>query len=153
MANTYYQCYVHLVFAVKYRECLINESIRERVQKYICGIVNQDKCKVISIYCNPDHTHILVGFRPSISISDLVRDIKSVSSKFINEEKLLKQQFNWQDGYGAFTCSHSQITAVANYIKNQPVHHKSSSFKEEYLHFLEKFGVEYDERYLFEWVD
>jgi len=153
MANTYYQCYVHLVFAVKYRECLINESIRERIQKYICGIVNQDKCKVISIYCNPDHTHILVGFRPSISISDLVRDIKSVSSKFINEEKLLKQQFNWQDGYGAFTCSHSQITVVANYIKNQPVHHKSSSFKEEYLHFLEKFGVEYDERYLFEWVD
>jgi REP element-mobilizing transposase RayT len=152
MANTYYQCYIHLVFAVKYRECLIDESIRERVQKYICGIVNQDKCKVISIYCNPDHTHILVGFRPAISISDLARDIKAVSSKFINEEKLLRFQFNWQDGYGAFTCSHSQIAAVSNYINNQPEHHKKKSFREEYLHFLEKFEVEYDKQYLFDWI-
>jgi len=106
MANTYYQCYVHLVFAVKHRECLIHESKREKIQKYICSIVNQDKCKVICIHCNPDHTHILVGFRPSISITDLVKDIKAVSSKFINEQKLMQFHFNWQDGYGAFTCSH-----------------------------------------------
>ncbi|MCL2596695.1 MAG: IS200/IS605 family transposase [Paludibacter sp.] len=152
MANTYSQCYVHIVFAVKHRDCLIHESNREKIQKYICGIVNQDKCKVLCIYCNPDHTHILVGFRPSISISYLVRDIKSVSSKFINEQQLMPYHFNWQDGYGAFTCSHSQIDSVANYIKRQPEHHKNRNFKEEYLHILEKFGIEYDNQYLFEWI-
>ena len=153
MANTYYQCYVHLIFAVKHRECLIHESIREKIQQYICGIVNQDKCKVICIYCNPDHTHILAGFRPSISFSDLVRDIKSVSSKFINEQRLMRFHFNWQDGYGAFTCSHSQINTVSNYIKKQSEHHKKQTLKDEYLHFLEKFEIEYDNQYLFEWID
>ena len=153
MANTYYQCYVHLIFAVKHRECLIDETNREKIQKYICGIVNQDKCKVICIYCNPDHTHMLVGFRPSVAISDLVRDIKSVSSQFINEEKLMQFHFNWQDGYGAFTCSHSQITIVSNYIKKQREHHTTQPFREEYLHFLEKHAVEYDKQYLFEWID
>ena len=153
MANTYYQCYVHIVFAVKHRDCSISEQNREKIQKYICGIVNQDKCKVISIYCNPDHTHILVGFRPSISVSDLVRDIKSVSSKFINEQRLMHFRFNWQDGYGAFTCSHSQITAVSNYILKQPEHHKKQTFKGEYFNFLEKFEIKFDEQYLFEWID
>jgi len=153
MANTYYQCYAHLVFAVKHRDCLISESNREMIQKYISGIVNQDKCKVVSIYCNPDHTHILVGFRPSISISDLVRDIKSVSSKFINEQKLIRFHFQWQDGYGVFTCSHSQLVHVANYIKNQPKHHGKQNFKEEYLCFMKKFEIDYDEQYLFDWID
>ena len=153
MANTYYQCYAHLVFAVKNRNCMIIESIREKIQKYICGIVHQDKCKVISIYCNPDHVHLLVGFRPSISISDLVRDIKSVSSKFINEQKLTRSHFHWQDGYGVFTCSHSQITTVSNYIKKQPVHHNKQRFREEYLRFLGKFEIEHDEQYLFEWIN
>ena len=153
MANTYFQCYVHLVFAVKHRECLILESNREKIQKYICGIVNQDKCKVISIYCNPDHTHILVGFRPSIAISDLVRDIKSVSSKFINEQRLMRFRFNWQDGYGAFTCSHSRIDVVSNYIKRQPKHHKRQSFKDEYLCFLDKHEIEFDNQYLFDWIN
>jgi REP element-mobilizing transposase RayT len=95
------------------------------IQKYICGIVNQDKCKVICIYCNPDHTHILTGFRPSISISDLVRDIKSVSSKFINEQKLMRFHFNWQDGYGAFTCSHShyqyKTQGISEYSTHEPL--------------------------------
>jgi len=152
MANTYFQCYVHLVFAVKHRDSLILESNREKIQKYICGIINQDKCKVISIYCNPDHTHILVGFRPSISISDLVRDIKSVSSKFINEQQLIQFRFNWQDGYGAFTCSHSKIYDTSNYIARQPEHHKKQSFKDEYLHFLEKYAIEYEKQYLFDWI-
>ncbi|MDR1274535.1 MAG: IS200/IS605 family transposase [Odoribacteraceae bacterium] len=150
---TYYQCYTHLIFAVKDRECLIREPIREKIQAYICGIVNQDKCKVISIYCNPDHTHLLVGFRPSISISDLVRDIKSVSSKFINEQKLIYSHFQWQDGFGAFTYSHSQITNVSNYINDQVEHHKKQSFKDEYQRFLEKYEIVYDEQYLFDWLD
>ena len=153
MANTYYQCYVHLVFAVKHRDCMIRETHREKTQKYICGIVNQNKCKVICIYCNPDHTHMLIGYRPSISISDLMRDVKSVSSKFINEQKMMRCHFNWQDGYGAFTCSHSQITSVSDYIRQQPVHHKKRTFREEYLLFLEKNQIEYDIQYLFEWFD
>ena len=153
MANTYYQCYVHLVFTVKNWDCIIYESNREKIQKYICGVVSQDKCKVISIYCNPDHTHILVGFRPSISVSDLVRDIKSVSSKFINEQKLMRCHFSWQDGYGAFTCSHSHITSVSDYILKQPEHHKKQTFKDEYLNFLKKYEIEHDEQYLFEWID
>ena len=153
MANTYYQCYAHLVFAVKHRDCMIREMHREKIQKYICGIVNQDKCKVLCIYCNPDHTHILVGYRPSISISDLMRDIKSVSSKFINEQKIMRCHFNWQDGFGAFTCSHSQITSVSDYIKQQPEHHRKRTFREEYLLFLKKNNIEYDLQYLFEWFD
>ncbi|MDR1459758.1 MAG: IS200/IS605 family transposase [Bacteroidales bacterium] len=153
MANTYYQCYAHIVFAVKYRDCLISESNREKVEKYISGIVNQDKCKIISIYCNPDHIHILVGFRPSISISDLVRDIKSVSSKYINEQELTTIRFRWQDGYSVFTCSHSLITIVSNYIKNQPKHHQNKTFKDEYIRFMEKNEIEYDERYLFDCLD
>ena len=153
MANTYHQCYVHLVFAVKHRDCLICESNRERIQKYICGIVKQDKCRILCVFCNPDHTHVLVGFRPSISISDLVRNIKSVSSKFINEQKLMHFRFNWQDGYGAFTCSKSQIASVSNYINNQPEHHRKKTFREEYINFLEKFEIEYDEQYLFEWIN
>jgi REP element-mobilizing transposase RayT len=153
MANTYYQCYVHLVFAVKNRDCLIHKSIREKIQKYICGIINQDKCKLISIYCNPDHTHVLVGFRPSLSISDLVRDIKSVSSKFINEQRLINSHFQWQDGYGAFTCSHAQITNVSNYINNQPEHHKKQIFTDEYQQFLEKYEIAYDKQYLFDRLD
>jgi REP element-mobilizing transposase RayT len=152
MANTYYQCYGHIIFAVKHRDSQISESIRERVQQYICGIIDQDKCKAIAIYCNPDHTHILVGIRPSISISDLVRDIKSVSSKFINEKKLTKCRFQWQDGYGVFTCSHSHLTRVSDYIFNQPIHHQNQNFQTEYYQFLEKFEIEYDERYLFDWL-
>jgi REP element-mobilizing transposase RayT len=148
MANTYCQCYAHLIFAVKCRDCLIIESEREKVQKYIVEIVHRDRCKVISIYCNPDHAHVLVGFRPSVSISDLVRNIKSVSSKFINEQKML--HFQWQDGYGAFTCSHSQLTVISDYINNQPEHHQRQTFENEYIGFLEKYEIEYDKQYLFD---
>jgi REP element-mobilizing transposase RayT len=129
---------------------LIPEANREKIQKYICGIVNQDKCKVIAIYCNPDHIHILVGFRPSICISDLVRDIKSVSSKFINEQMLTRVRFHWQDGYSAFTCSHSAITTVSNYIKNQPKHHRKQNFEDEYIRSLEKYEIEYNKQYVFD---
>lgn len=101
----------------------------------------------------PDHTHLLIGLRPSISISDLVRDIKAGSSKFINDTKLIKGKFNWQEGFGVFSYSRSQIDTVIKYIQNQEKHHRKKSFKEEYIEFLEKFAVEYDERYLFEWID
>ena len=153
MANTFTQIYVQIVFAVQGKHYLIRESIRERIEKYICGIVSNNQSKPISIYCNPDHVHILIGLHPSISISDMARDIKSGSSKWINEDGLIKGKFKWQEGYGAFTYSKSQIGSVAKYILNQPEHHKKKSFKEEYLNMLHKLDIKYDDRYLFEWYD
>ena len=153
MANTYSQIYTHIVFAVKGRQNLINPNIREELHKYITGIITNRDQKLLSIFCMPDHTHLLIGLKPSISISDLVRDIKAGSSKFINDKKLIKGKFSWQEGFGVFSYSRSQIDTVIKYIQNQEKHHHKKSFKEEYIDFLEKFAVEYDERYLFEWID
>jgi len=153
MANTYSQIYLHIVFAVKGRQNLIRAEIREDLHKYITGIITNRDQKLLSIFCMPDHSHLLVGLKPSISISDLVRDIKAGSSKFINDKKLIKGKFSWQEGFGVFSYSRSQIDNVIKYIQNQEKHHNKKSFKEEYIEFLEKFAVEYDEKYLFEWID
>ena len=153
MANTYTQMYIQVVFAVQFRENLIAKENREEVEKYICGIIFNKKCKVLAIYCNPDHVHILIALHPTISVSDLVRDIKANSSRFINEKGWLRGRFNWQDGFGAFTYAKSQIDEVVKYILRQPVHHQKQSFKEEYLSTLRKFEVEFDEKYLFDWVE
>ena len=152
MPNTYSQIYIQIVFAVKHRESLIHESIREQVEKYITGIITNKNQKLIAIYCNPDHIHILVGLKPSISISDLVRDIKVGSSNYIRDNKLVRGKFNWQDGFGAFSYSRSNLDNVVKYILNQAEHHKQKTFKEEYIDFLEKFEIEYDNKYLFEWI-
>lgn len=153
MANTYSQVYLHIVFAVKGRQNLIRAEIREELHKYITGIVTNRDQKLLSIFCMPDHTHLLVGLKPSISISDLVRDIKAGSSKFINDKKLIKGKFSWQEGFGVFSYSRSHIDTVIKYIQNQEKHHHKKTFKEEYIELLEKFAVEYDESYLFEWID
>jgi REP element-mobilizing transposase RayT len=153
LANTYSQIYVHIVFAVKGRQNLIRTEIREELHKYITGIVTNRDQKLLSIFCMPDHSHLLVGLKPVISISDLVRDIKAGSSKFINDKKLIKGKFSWQEGFGVFSYSRSQIDTVIKYIQNQEKHHHKKSFKEEYIEFLEKFAVDYDEKYLFEWID
>jgi putative transposase len=153
MPNTYTQLYVQIVFAVQGRDNLISKNIREKLEKYICGIISNNKSKPLSIYCNPDHTHVLIGLSPSVSISEQARDIKACSSKWINENKLVMGRFSWQDGYGAFSYSKSQIDAVSKYILNQPLHHKSASFRDEYLDILKKSEVEYDDRYLFEWYN
>ena len=151
MPNTYTQIYVQIVFAVQGRQNLISEKYRKKLEKYICGIISNKKSKPLAIYCNPDHTHILIGLHPSISISDMARDIKANSSKWINEQKWIAGKFKWQEGFGAFTYSKSQIDAVVKYILNQPQHHKKTSFKEEYINFLRKFEIDYNEKYLFEW--
>ena len=153
MSNTYSQLYVQIVFAVQGRQNVISEEIRERVEKYITQIINNKKSKPLAIYCNPDHIHVLIGINPSVSVSDLVREIKSNSSKWINEEKLVSGIFRWQEGFGAFTYSKSQIDSVIKYILNQPEHHKRTSFKEEYLKILNEFNIKYDMKYLFEWID
>lgn len=153
MPNTYSQIYIQIVFAVKGRQNLIPAKNREELHKYITGIVQNREQKMLSVFCMPDHTHILVGLKPSISISDLVRDIKSGSSKCITEKGWVKGKFNWQEGFGAFSYSRSQIDSVIKYILNQESHHKRRTFREEYIDLLTKFEIEYDERYLFEWIE
>ena len=130
MANTYSQMYVQVVFSVKYRAYIIQERHREEIEKIMCGMVTHRKCKPLAIYCNPDHVHILIGFNPTITVEDLMRDIKSASSKLINEKKWYPGTFRWQDGYGSFTYSKNEIGRVIDYIKNQPEHHKKESFKQ-----------------------
>ena len=153
MANTYTQLYVQFVFSVKGRENLIKEKFRDELEKVMCGIVSEHKCKTYAIYCNPDHTHIFVGLHPTISVSKIIEQVKSGSSNWLNEKKYIAGKFNWQDGYGAFTYSKSHIDKVVKYILNQPEHHKKQSFREEYLSFLDKFEIDYDPKYLFEWYD
>ena len=150
MANTYTQIYVQIVFAVQGRQNLIVENNREQLEKYICGIVSNKKSKPLAIYCNPDHTHVLIGLHPSVAVSDMARDIKASSSKWINENRWIKGNFKWQEGFSAFTYSKSQIDTVVNYILNQREHHKKKTFREEFLDFLEKFNVDYNEKYLFD---
>jgi len=153
MADTFSQLYIHIVFSVKSRENLISESWANELYKYITGIVKNDKQKLIIINGMPDHIHILLSISPNIAISDLVRDIKANSSRFINEKKFVKGKFHWQEGYGAFSCSKKNLEKVINYIKNQKEHHTMKSFKEEYINILKKLEIEYNEKYLFEWIE
>ena len=153
MPNTYSQIYIQIVFAVKGRQNLISKNNREELHKYITGIVQSREQKMLAIFAMPDHVHILVGMKPNLSISDLVRDIKAGSSKYINDNKWIQGKFNWQEGFGAFSYAKSQQDLVVKYILNQEEHHKTKSFKEEYLEFLEKFEIDYDEKYLFEWIE
>lgn len=150
MPNTYTQIMIQLVFVVKRRQAIIREKIREPLEKYITGIISKNGHKPLAIYCMPDHCHILVGLNPSQSISDLSRDIKSNSSKWLNEQKILKGQFNWQVGYGAFSYSKSHLDRVVKYILYQPVHHKKKTLKTEYLEILKNYNVDYDDKYLFD---
>jgi REP element-mobilizing transposase RayT len=153
MANTYSQIYIHIVFVVKGRANLVVERHREELQKYITGIVSNRGQKLIAIYCMPDHTHVFVGLKPTINVSELTRDIKAGSSKFINDNKWIVGKFSWQEGFGAFSHSSDRVSTVANYINNQKEHHAKKGFKEEYLQLLKESDIEYDEKYLFEWVE
>lgn len=153
MANTYSQIYIQIVFAVNGRFNLIPKQHREELHKFITGIVNNRDQKLLSIFSMTDHTHLLVGLKPSIAVSDLVRDVKAGSSKFISENHWVKGKFNWQEGFDSFSYSKSQIDKVIKYILNQEEHHRKKSFKEEYIEFLKKYEIEYDEKYLFEWIE
>lgn len=153
MAGTFSQIYIQVVFAVKGRESLIQKEWEERLYQYITGIIRAKEQKLIAINGMPDHIHIFIGMKPSCCLSDLVREVKKSSNDFINENKLSKFKFSWQEGYGAFSYSHSQIDAVAKYISNQKEHHRKITFKEEYVDFLKKFVIEYDEKYLFNWME
>ncbi len=153
MPNTFTQIHLQFVFAVKGRQNLLKELVRERLEKYITGIVQKYGHKLLSIYCMPDHTHLFVGFRPTQTVADFMREVKASSSEFINSEKLIAGRFNWQEGYGAFSYSKSHVQNVIDYVLHQPEHHRKKTFKEEYMEFLKRFEIPYEEKYLFEWYD
>jgi putative transposase len=149
MANTYSQIYLQIVFAVQCRQYLIRPEFREEVQKYMTGITTERGQKLLAIYCMPDHAHLLVGLKPAMALSDLVRDIKNASSNFINVKGWIMGRFCWQEGFGAFSYGHSQISGVIRYIRNQPEHHARRSFREEYLRLLRRFEIDHEERFIF----
>ncbi|SHG55297.1 REP element-mobilizing transposase RayT [Flavobacterium micromati] len=150
MANTYSQLYVQVVFAVKGRQNLISNTWKDELSKYITGIVTNEGQKLIAINGVSDHIHILIGIKPNKALSDLVRDIKANSSRFINEKAWVNGKFEWQTGFGAFSYSHSNLTNVIRYIQNQEEHHKAKTFKEEYVAFLEAFDVDYKTEFIFD---
>jgi len=150
MPGTFTQLYVQCIFAVKGRQKLLNKTWREDVFKYMAGILTNKGQKPIIINGVEDHVHLLIGLTSSVSISELIRDVKNNSSQFINNHNWVRGKFYWQEGYGAFTYSHSQLDMIYNYVKNQEEHHKVKSFKEKYLAFLNKFNVTYEEKYVFD---
>ncbi|MEO5594249.1 MAG: IS200/IS605 family transposase [Chitinophagaceae bacterium] len=149
MANTYTQLHIQFVFAVKYRATLIQKEWKDELHKYITGIINSNGHKMLQINGMPDHIHILTGLRPAQSISSLVQNIKTESSKWIKEKKFCSSAFAWQEGYGAFSYSKSHVANVIRYIQNQEAHHKKQTFLNEYRHFLQVFEIEYEEQYIF----
>lgn len=153
MPGTYSQIYIQVVFAVKGRENLIHKEWKDELCKYIVGIIKGKNQKPIIVNGVSDHIHVFIGLRPSMAISDLVRDIKNNSSNFINSKRWVKGKFSWQEGYGAFSYSHRQIETIYNYILNQEEHHRKKTFREEYLEFLHEFEIPHEEKYLFEWSD
>lgn len=150
MADTYTQLYIHIVFAVKGRQRLIPKQNKEALHQYITRIITNKKQTVLRINSMPDHIHILIGMKPNIALSELVRDIKANSSKFINKKQWVIGRFEWQSGFAAFSYSHSQLNDVIRYIENQEQHHAHLSFRDEYLAFLKRFNVSYNPKYVFD---
>ena len=153
MANTYTKLYIQIVFAVKGRASLIREEFRDELQKYITGIIQNKKQKLYAIYCMPDHVHIFVSMGPELAISDLMRDVKANATSFINDKRWVEGHFEWQRGFGAFSYSESQVKAVVNYVLNQREHHEKKTFREEYIELLKQFDIDFDNKYLFEFLD
>jgi len=152
MSNTYTQIHIHAVFAVQDRESLIKKDWQERLYTYIIAIIQNHEHKVLAIGGMPDHVHILFGFRPTQSLSDLMQQVKRDSSEWINQNKFTEGKFVWQEGYGAFSYGKSQVPAVVNYILKQEQHHSEKSFTEEYKKMLDIFGITYDEKYIFQQI-
>jgi putative transposase len=153
MANTYSQINIHCVFAVKGRENIITNTFRNDLHKYMYGILKNDNVFPLAIGGWKDHVHVFFELKPDLKISDLMRMLKSTSSKWINENHFVKGKFQWQEGYGAFSYSRSQRDKVIDYILKQEEHHYSKTFREEYMDMLKKFAVEYKEEYVFEFYD
>lgn len=150
MADTYSQIYIQIVFAVKGRDNLISSRWKDELYKYITGIITNEGQKLLAINGMPDHIHILIGLKPTATLSNIVRDIKANSSRFINERKWIEGKFEWQQGFGAFSYSHSQLTNVITYIQNQEEHHKTKTFSEEYIEFQKLYNIDFKNEFIFE---
>ena len=150
MANTYHQIYIQTVFAVKYRQAVIEKEWKAKFLGVIGNLISEANCKTIIVNGVEDHVHCFIGLKPVVSVSELMKTVKAKSSKYINDHSLTSERFEWQEGYGVFSYSHSQIDKVYKYIQKQEKHHKKQTFRDEYLDFLKKFNVEYDEQYLFQ---
>ncbi|HRX13172.1 MAG TPA: IS200/IS605 family transposase [Draconibacterium sp.] len=153
MANTFSQIYIQIVFAVQNRNALIQPAWEEELNKYITGVIQNKGQKMLAINGTNNHIHFLIGMKPTCCLSDLVREIKKASGSFIKDKQFSKFNFQWQEGFGAFSYSHSQLSDVIAYIENQKEHHKKRTFKEEYLAFLKAFEVEFKDEYLFQWLE
>lgn len=149
MPNTYTQIHIQSVFAVKRRIALIQPIWENRLYKYITGIIQENRHKLLAINGIPDHVHVFFGMRPHQSLSDLMQDIKGSSSEWINKNKFLVSHFEWQSGYGGFSYSKSQVAGVIAYVQNQKIHHREVSFLDEYKQLLKDFEISYDDRYIF----
>jgi putative transposase len=149
MANTYHQIYLQTVFAVKYRNAVIDKAWKETLFGVIGNLINETTCKTIIVNGVEDHVHCFLGLKPVVSVSELMKTVKAKSSKYINDHKLTKDRFEWQEGYGVFSYSQSSVDSVYKYIQNQEAHHKKQTFRDEYLDFLKKFKVDHDEQYIF----
>jgi REP element-mobilizing transposase RayT len=150
MANNYSQIYIQIVFAPEGRQSLIPKKHKEELHKYMTGIVTERRQKLLAVHCMPDHTHMLIGLKPSMALSDLVRDVKNASANFINRKRWVIGRFSWQEGFGAFSYGHSQLSGIINYIRDQERRHAKRTFREEYLRFLKKYEIEHDERFIFQ---
>jgi len=150
MANTYHQVYLQFIFAVKYRNAVLDKKWRSTLFGVIGNLINEPGCKTLIVNGVEDHVHCFLGLKPVVSMSELMKTVKAKSSKYINDHQLTKGRFEWQEGYGVFSYSHSQIDQVIQYITNQEEHHKKQLFREEYLEFLNKFEIPYEESYIFE---
>ncbi len=153
MANTYTQIYIQVVFAVQERANLIKPEFKDELYKYIAGIIRNQGQKLLIINGVEDHVHLLIGMKPNVALSDLIRDVKANSSKFINEKGWIKGKFNWQEGFGAFSYGHSQLDSIIGYIQNQEEHHREKSFKDEYLSFLRKFDIAFRDEFIFDFLE
>ncbi len=153
MADTFSQIYLQFVFAVQNRQSVITKEHKEELHKYITALVQNRKAKMLAVNCMPDHIHLFIGLKPTILISDFVKEIKVESNEFINSKNWIKGKFKWQEGYGVFSYSHSHINEVVKYILNQEERHQKKTFKQEYLNLLQKFDISFEERYLFDFID
>ncbi|HAB54073.1 MAG: transposase [Ignavibacteria bacterium RIFOXYB2_FULL_35_12] len=153
MANTYTQIYIQIVIVVKGRHCLIPGAKKENLYKYMTGIIRNKKHKLISINGVPNHIHFLIGLNPAEALSDLVKEVKRCSTNYVNEQRWLHGKFSWQEGYGGFSYSRSQLDKVIKYIENQEKHHQKKTFREEYIEMLKKFEVVFYEKFIFEDVE
>ncbi|GAC1309206.1 MAG: hypothetical protein NVSMB24_24280 [Mucilaginibacter sp.] len=153
MANTFSQIYLQFVFAMQNRQSIVSSEHKEELHKYITALVQNRKAKMLAVNCMPDHTHLFVGFKPTVLIADFIKEIKVESNEFINSKNWVKGKFKWQEGYGVFSYSHSHIDAVIKYVLNQENHHQKKTFKQEYLNLLQKFEIAFEDRFLFDFIE